>query len=54
MTDKTKQTNVRLPDLTRQQIEAITEATGLGQTQIIILAITRLYEQLNEITPKPR
>ena len=54
MADKTRQTNVRLPDLTRQQLEAIAESTGLGQTQIIILAISRFYEQLSEITPKPR
>lgn len=52
MSDKSKQINFRPPDLTRQQIDAIQAATGLTQTQIIVLAISRLYEQLEDITPK--
>jgi len=40
------QFNVRLPDLTHQQLEEIADEYGLTKTQILILAIDRLKREL--------
>ena len=41
-----QQVNVRLPKLTRDQIEDLSETHGLTKTQVIILAIDRLTRAL--------
>ncbi len=38
-----KQTNVRLPDVTRDQITAIAEKAGMSDGQVIAMAVDRLY-----------
>lgn len=42
----TTQFNTRLPELTTNQIDDIAEIHGLTKTQIIIIAIDRLHQQL--------
>lgn len=37
-----KQFNVRLPEITLQQMEEISLTTGLSMTQIVVIAIDRL------------
>lgn len=41
-----QQFNVRLPEMTHNQITQITEAHGLTKTQVIILAVDRLSRAL--------
>ncbi len=41
-----KQFNTRLPELTHNQIDEIAEIHDLTKTQILIIAIDRLYQQL--------
>lgn len=41
-----QQFNVRLPEMTHNQIAQITEAHGLTKTQVIILAVDRLSRAL--------
>jgi len=41
-----QQFNVRLPELTRQQITQLSETHGLTKTQVIILAVDRLTNAL--------
>lgn len=41
-----QQFNVRLPEMTHNQITQITEAHGLTKTQVIILAVDRLTNAL--------
>lgn len=49
----TTQRNYRLPTITLNKLKALIEATGMTETQVIILAIDRLTEK--EIKPqKPR
>jgi len=42
-----QQFNVRLPEYTLEQINAISETRGLTKTQVIILAVDRLNIALN-------
>src|SRR6266699_3407022 len=50
----TTQYNVRLPEKTAEQIQKLIEATGMTQTQLMIVAIDRMYQQerLNEMSNK--
>jgi predicted DNA binding CopG/RHH family protein len=43
---KSKQLNVRIPDLTLKQIDRIATATGMSQSKIIIMAVERLAADL--------
>jgi len=40
-----KQLNVRLPEATLKQIEALQQQTGMTQVQILILAIDKLHTE---------
>ena len=42
-----QQFNVRLPEYTLDQINAIRETRGLTKTQVVILAVDRLSNALN-------
>jgi predicted DNA-binding protein len=39
-----KQTNIRLPDSTTEQLDQLAEALGMTKTQVLILAIRALHE----------
>jgi hypothetical protein len=39
------QYNVRLPEKTAEQIQKLIEATGMTQTQLMIVAIDRMFQQ---------
>ena len=41
-----QQVNVRLPKLTRDQIDNLSETHGLTKTQVVILAVDRLTRAL--------
>ncbi len=41
----TKQENIRLPELTQQQLTQLVEELGMTKTQVVIIAIDRLYQQ---------
>ena len=41
-----QQVNVRLPKLTRDQIDELSETYGLTKTQVVILAVDRLTRAL--------
>jgi hypothetical protein len=41
-----KQFNTRLPKLTHEQIDALSQAHGLTKTQVIILAVDRFVRAL--------
>ena len=41
-----QQVNVRLPKLTRDQIDELSQTHGLTKTQVVILAIDRLTQAL--------
>lgn len=41
----TTQYNVRLPDATARQIQHLIESTGMTQTQLMIVAIDRMFHQ---------
>ena len=42
-----QQVNVRLPKLTRDQIDELSQTHGLTKTQVVILAIDRLSQALD-------
>ena len=46
-----QQVNVRLPSISIGQIESIAETHGLTKTQVLILAIDRLYVGLEGSGP---
>lgn len=48
----TQQSNFRLPTYTNEQIERLVIETGMTRTQIIILAIDRLNQQLYGYNPE--
>ena len=41
-----KQFNTRLPELTHQQIDTLSQAHGLTKTQVVILAVDRFVRDL--------
>lgn len=41
----TKQTGIRLPELTQRQLSALCESTGMTQSAVMITAIDRMYQQ---------
>jgi predicted DNA-binding protein len=41
-----KQFNTRLPELTHEQIDALSQAHGLTKTQVVILAVDRFVRAL--------
>lgn len=41
----TRQTGIRLPELTQRQLSALCESTGMNQSSIVIMAIDRMYRQ---------
>ena len=43
------QFNVRLPDMTAEQIEFLQQSYGLTQVQIVILAIDRLMRESGQV-----
>lgn len=43
-TSMKKQTNIRLPDSTTEQLDQLAEALGMTKTQVLILAIRALHE----------
>ena len=43
-----KQTNVRLPEITRQQLKAIADQQGMTEGEVVQMAIDRLYRELGE------
>jgi hypothetical protein len=40
----TTQYNVRLPDVTTKQIQRLIELTGMTQTQLMIVALDRMFQ----------
>ena len=42
-----KQFNTRLPELTHEQIDALSQAHGLTKTQVVILAVDRFVRALD-------
>lgn len=54
--DKREQFNTRLSKLTHQQITELAEQYGLNKTEVVTLAIDRLYTELQrkKETEKPR
>ncbi len=47
-----QQVNVRLPKLTRDQIDELSQTHGLTKTQVVILAIDRLSQALASESPE--
>lgn len=43
----TKQTGIRLPELTQRQLSALCESTGMNQSAVMVTAIDRMYQQEN-------
>lgn len=41
-----KQLNIRIPDLTEQQIAAIMKHYGISKTEVVILAVDRLERSM--------
>jgi predicted DNA-binding protein len=48
----TTQYNVRLPEETTTQIQELIEATGMTQTQLMIVAIDRMFQKEREFSMK--
>lgn len=49
----TTQRNYRLPKITLDKLKALIEATGMTETQVIILAVDRLTEkEVKEVKPR--
>jgi hypothetical protein len=42
----TKQINIRMPELTRQQLVDLAAMTGMSTTQLVIMAVDRLHREL--------
>jgi hypothetical protein len=49
----TKQLNVRVPKITKQQIKDLQRWTGMTQTQTLLMAIDRLHQEYKREKPKP-
>ena len=47
-----QQVNVRLPKITREQIDVLIESYGLTKTQVIILAVDRFASTLTSQDPE--
>ena len=42
----TAQMNIRLPEMTRQQLVDLAAMTGMSTTQLVIMAVDRMHREL--------